>query len=475
MPQTDRYPSWVGLMYIFNLIVGTGALTLPAAFVGAGWLFSTFMIIFLAFISFVTVTFVIESMACANATLQWRRIHSNEFYENRQLPGDSDSELEYSNEETAILNKVPRRLSLYKIDTKVELGEIAGLYLNKFGHTLFFSSLCIYLYGDLAIYTAASGKTLINLICNNGNETDDYSTECLSNYNFSKVNMYRLFVTGFALLVGPFAYFNVQKTKYLQLFTICIRWLAFFIMVTLASIRLLKLGPQGHPDLINLKEIPALAGSTVYSFMCHHSLPSLVAPISNKDKIISKISYDFIAICCFYLLLSITGSFAFATLNDLYSLNFIYTQNSNYFSKVIGFFLVSFPLFPMSTSFPIIAITLQGNLKNLMLNTAAYRNNVVLNRFIFPTLAIAPPVIVALCTHNIKYLVEITGTYAGVIVQYVVPTILVGYARKQCMKDFGFSVHKFSSPFKNRFWYFFVISWSIICLIFVTVDFIINK
>lgn len=364
---------------------------------------------------------------------------------------------------------------MYKLDTKVELSEIAALYLNKFGHTLFFSSLCIYLYGDLAIYTAASGKTLVNLICNNGNETEDYSTTCFQNSSFTKIDMYRMFVTTFALLVGPFAYFNVQKTKYLQLFTICIRWLAFFIMVTLASIRLAKLGPQGHPDLIDLKEVPALAGSTVYSFMCHHSLPSLMSPISDKDKIVKKVSYDFFAIFSFYLLLALTGSFAFATLKDLYSLNFIYSNDSNFITKIIGFFLVSFPLFPMSTSFPIIAITLQSNLKNLMLDSTTHRSNVGINRLVFPTLAVAPPVIVALCTHNIKYLVEITGTYAGVIVQYVVPTILVNYARKQCLKDFGSCSHQFSSPFRHRFWYIFVISWSIICVIFVTVDFAINR
>lgn len=65
------------MVYVFNLIVGTGALTLPAAFADAGWLFSTFLMMLLAFVSFLTVTFVIESMACANATIQWRRVQSH--------------------------------------------------------------------------------------------------------------------------------------------------------------------------------------------------------------------------------------------------------------------------------------------------------------------------------------------------------------------------------------------------------------
>nr|XP_023028080.1 transmembrane protein 104 homolog [Leptinotarsa decemlineata] len=472
MPQTDRYPPWVGLVYIFNLIVGTGALTLPAAFAAAGWLFSTFLLMFLAFISFVTVTFVIESIACANATMQWRKIQAQEL-NHAEIRADSESEADNSNEETAIL-RVNRRYSLYRIDTKVELGEIAALYLNKFGHLLFFSSLCIYLFGDLTIYAAASGKTIVNLICINANETEDYSSRCFHFSDIAKIDMYRIFVAVFALSVGPFAYFNVQKTKYLQLFTISIRWCAFFIMVTAASIRLVNMGQQGHPEMMNLKEVPALAGSSVYSFMCHHSLPALIAPISDKNRIMRKVSYDFYLICAFYLLLALTGSFAFAVVDDLYSLNFTYDDDSNLFRKIIGFFLVAFPLFPMSTSFPIIAITLQSNLKNLVLKPTV-RPNLIVNHLVFPTLAVVPPVVMALCTHNIKYLVEITGSYAGVMVQYVVPAILVIEARKQCAKDFGSCVHKYSSPFRHRYWFAFVIVWSVISLIFVTVDFIWNK
>nr|CAH7759740.1 unnamed protein product [Callosobruchus chinensis] len=478
MPQTDQYPPWVGLVYVFNLIVGTGALTLPAAFAAAGWLFSTFLMMFLAFVSFITVTFVIECMACANATIQWRKLRSHKIDES-EVPVDTDSEADNTTtEETAILQVTSRRFCrFYNLSTKVELGEIAALYLTEIGHTLFFTSLCIYLFGDLAIYAVASGKTLVNLSCNDNNSTEDYDVKCWESADITRMDMYRIYVALFALLVGPFTYFNVQKTKYLQLFTISIRWFAFAIMVSLAAIRLLNDGPQGHPQMINLKEVPALAGSSVYSFMCHHSLPGLIAPISNKHHLMPKLSIDFFLIFAFYLLLAVTGSFAFESLEDLYSLNFIHITNSTFFGKILGFFLGAFPLFPMSTSFPIIAITLQSNLKNLMLDQASdtARYNFFINRLVFPTMAVLPPVAVALSTHNIKYLVEITGTYAGVIVQYVVPAVLVLYARKQCARDFGPIKHKYSSPFRHYMWIMFVIMWSIICIIFVTVDFMLNK
>lgn len=64
----------IGLIFVFNLIVGTGALTLPAVIAKAGWLLGMVFIILLAFISYMTVTFVIETMACANAVIHWRRL-----------------------------------------------------------------------------------------------------------------------------------------------------------------------------------------------------------------------------------------------------------------------------------------------------------------------------------------------------------------------------------------------------------------
>lgn len=69
-----QYSPLTGLIYIFNLIVGTGALTLPAAFHDAGWLLSSVIIILLAFMSYLTATFDIESSAAANTMAHWRRL-----------------------------------------------------------------------------------------------------------------------------------------------------------------------------------------------------------------------------------------------------------------------------------------------------------------------------------------------------------------------------------------------------------------
>ena len=53
--------------YIFNLVIGVGALALPLAFTEAGLILGTLLIVTLAFMSFTTTSYVIEAMAAANA------------------------------------------------------------------------------------------------------------------------------------------------------------------------------------------------------------------------------------------------------------------------------------------------------------------------------------------------------------------------------------------------------------------------
>ena len=57
-------------IYIFNLIVGTGALTLPKAFHDVGYVAGPIITIVFAFISYITATFMIESISNANALMK---------------------------------------------------------------------------------------------------------------------------------------------------------------------------------------------------------------------------------------------------------------------------------------------------------------------------------------------------------------------------------------------------------------------
>ena len=164
--------------------------------------------------------------------------------------------------------------------------------------------------------------------------------------------------------------------------------------------------------------------------MCHHSLPSLITPIENKTKVSSILAADYILIATFYLLLSFTGIFAFPSVPDLYTLAFKPDgQGSNNIAiEIADYFLALFPgksslasyvcrkrsslsVFTLSTNFPIIAITLRNNLEAIMTESSAAISNwsPIYKRMIFPTMAVLPPVLVALLTEDLGILVSITG------------------------------------------------------------------
>ncbi|KAH9519741.1 hypothetical protein Btru_070794 [Bulinus truncatus] len=81
----NGYSELVGFLFVFNLIVGTGALTMPAAFREAGWVLSLIVVIVLAFMSYLTLTFMIEAMAISNAKIRFQELVSTGFVRKNSL------------------------------------------------------------------------------------------------------------------------------------------------------------------------------------------------------------------------------------------------------------------------------------------------------------------------------------------------------------------------------------------------------
>ncbi|XP_060620711.2 transmembrane protein 104 isoform X1 [Anolis sagrei] len=486
----ELYSPYVGLVYMFNLIVGTGALTMPKAFAAAGWLVSLILIMFLAFMSYMTTTFVIEAMASANAHLRWKRMekHKEDDEEEDSSSGVSDSDIllpdGYERSETRPILSIQRRgaPNIFEISERVEMGQMASLFFNKVGVNLFYFCIIIYLYGDLAIYAAAVPVSLMQVTCSR-NLNHSCSVEDSTKYNdtdkcwgrIRRIDAYRIYLAAFTLLLGPFTFFNVQKTKYLQIMTSLMRWIAFVIMIILALLRISKGHGKGHPPLAQLSGIGNLFGVCIYSFMCQHSLPSLITPISKKKHVNKLVLLDYVLILGFYSLLSFTAIYCFqnGTLMDMYTLNFTNCDIVN--NVFIRYFLGLFPVFTISTNFPIIAVTLRNNWKTLF-HREGETYPWIVDRLVFPVITLIPPLLVAFCTHDLEKLVGITGAYAGNGIQYIIPACLAYCSRKDSRLVFGSgTLNKHLSPFRHTFWIGFVLLWGLFCFLFVTANIVLNE
>ncbi len=250
------------------------------------------------------------------------------------------------------------------------------------------------------------------------------------------------------------------------------------MMIVLAVIRLAKGKAEGHPKAADISGVPVLFGVCVYSFMCHHSLPSLVTPIRKKSQLLGLFAADYTLILAFYSVLSFTAIYAFSSLSDLYTLNFLPTgcDNDNPITTIvfIQYFLALFPVFTLSTNFPIIAITLRNNLKSLCL-TEGRTYSFFTDRIVFPLATIIPPIIIAFITNHIEFLVGITGSYAGAGIQYFIPAALVFCSRRTVSNVFDFqAVNKHASPFRHTAWVIFIVLWALVAIILVSINYGIN-
>ncbi|RUS78031.1 hypothetical protein EGW08_014206 [Elysia chlorotica] len=478
----DMYSRLVGYVYVFNLIVGTGALTMPAAFGEAGWLLSLVAIIVLAFMSFLTLTFMIETMAISNAKLRFEMA----IIQDNKKEALEHSVNSHAEESQPLINHGTKTDKLhnspsFEITRTMEMGTMASMYFNKVGLVLFNLCIIIYLYGDLAIYAAAVPKSLQDVACTykpqnfSCNLTQSESDPCWDEgSSLTRMDVYRIFVVAFFVLLGPFTFFNLQKTKYMQLFTSATRWLAFFIMIVLACMRLGKGEGRGHPRVAVASGAPSLFGVCVYSFMCHHSLPSMVTPIRNKSKLYAVLLGDYGTILVFYLILSMTAVFAIADggIDDLYTLNFRPHGCEPLTSVVpIQYFLVLFPVFTLSSNFPIIAITLRNNLVAMISMIRANSRSSMsgfITRIVCPLLALLPPIAVALGTNKVEFLVGFTGSYAGAGIQYVIPAALVYLARKDFVAIREGYQHR--SPFSHKGWVYLTFIWTFAAVVLVTIN-----
>jgi len=244
-----EYSQLVGCIYVFNLIVGTGALTLPKAFQDAGWLLGFIVLSLLCFLSYITSTFVIEAMSISNGLQKLSKLKytfsNNEPFtaddttdENTRtlftykadygLASENVSHDEFTQSQDPIysgINNAPSE-SYFEINDVFEMGQMAILYFNRVGLILFYLSMCIYLYGDLAVYAAAVPTTLRDVVCTyqsnfsyekNSSQTVIQkltdSDPCWRGVDISRINAYRIFLTVFVILFCPFVFFQSNEDK----------------------------------------------------------------------------------------------------------------------------------------------------------------------------------------------------------------------------------------------------------------------
>ena len=112
----------------------------------------------------------------------------------------------------------------------------------------------------------------------------------------------------FILLLGPLIFFDLSKSKWLQLFTAVLRNISLILMILIAGIHIV-MGKRSSPQIANFSFIPNLFGVIIYAFMCQHSIPGMITPLNTKRKVNLLLFVDYLSILCYYATLAFTAAF----------------------------------------------------------------------------------------------------------------------------------------------------------------------
>ena len=137
----------VAAVFLFNLLVGVGILALPSAIAKAGVIAGILSLTTVSFMAFISVTFMIEVLATANAWRGTKTVVARKALV-KGYPAQDDSVAQIS--QIKVKNDV-FSAPLFEIEEKFEMGYMAELFLGTAGSTFFYAVLCLYLYGVSAI------------------------------------------------------------------------------------------------------------------------------------------------------------------------------------------------------------------------------------------------------------------------------------------------------------------------------------
>jgi len=432
--ESSSYSATVCAIFLFNLLVGVGILALPSAIAKAGLIAGVICLVTVSFMAFMSATFMIEVLATANA---WRRTKS---VTRRGCAKGSSTQNELVGETNNI--KVKTDIfspPLFEIKEKFEMGFMLELFLGSAGSTFFYAVLCLYLYGDLAIYAVSVATTLENAAG--------------ASYQIS----YYSFLWGFIMFIGPFCFFNFQKTTYLQLFTMVMRNSAMVLMILLTVLDIANghRVPTDQLILWDTAKAKELLGMAVFAFMCHHSIPSVILPLRDKRKTLQVVLVDYVIVLLYnsIIVFSAVLNKPASAISQLYTLNF-----SQHSVTILAKFLSLYPVFTLSSSFPLICITLRNNLMALFPISKRF----FLSQQIFTLIALMPPVVIAVFVHDVSQLVALTGSFAGLAIMFVTPGLLVLYSRDKLDKSVPHwrQMHHHKSPFQHKAWVYLMLAFA---------------
>ncbi|KAI0980898.1 hypothetical protein GJ496_001738 [Pomphorhynchus laevis] len=389
-----------GAILLFNVICGTGSLTLPKAFEDAGVLYSAISLGAISLFSVLGACTIADCLAiCNKSSAAYDSEHwqdNNEVLITNAIEDNHSDEVHHNSDDerfisvenepllsNAVCNDISSEYRSRTVRCK-ELGQVIRCIFPGWVCFMLTMSMFLYLTGDLSIYLVTVGKTITELACNAqpvpGENTSFWltmdlvnkQTRCSNAMPLSTINFYRISVVGFWFVFLLIAFLKPEKSKFIHYVSSFCRFVSLSAMIVISVMHCF----QPNKSLTTLMKkkkkhkfvngpLAALFGNALYAFMCHHSVSRLIEPIvlANGKKPYKRTVFGvFVLVLILYLTLCISAHFAFGpNISSLYTLNF---SSKRYWP--LNIFILLTPVVMIASSFPILLYTLARSCEQLI-------------------------------------------------------------------------------------------------------------
>ena len=338
---------------IVNGAIGTGIFGLPFAYYEAGVYPSLIILIIYFVINNITCCYLLESLSRLNVLPYHPKIQ----VEKKDYYG------ELTIDKTFGFTEISYRLS----GNILKYVGVTALALNCYSVLWAYIATCI-----------TTVKTVFWLFMGEPDQCTGEGThfeqpwECLLTY-------YIVLII-YGVIVIPISFLDMGKQSILQTVLTVVRFAAFIVMIITCIIQICVSGPIQHERTIfnsYWSGFGTMFAHSAFSSLVQHQIPGMIEPVKGHKKyvhfaIMSALSVSSV----FYLLVSVICAYTFnSQVQNPVTLNWSnYTGRNGgwgggkeiWIGYIIKYFIMLFPVFNLTSTFPLQANTLGANLMNLL-------------------------------------------------------------------------------------------------------------
>jgi amino acid permease len=443
--ESHNYSFGVAFAFTVNYVLGVGALGIPFAISRAGLILGSFCLIFVSCVSLITVIWVVEACARADATGKGKsgaRIHL--LSPTQTLEPDHKFEL---------------------TGARHEVTELCEIFLGSCGKIAYQVCLCGLMFIGLWSYSnvfASSMQAQFPLFLGNSTSSSQY-IDCTILFSACG-GAFAVYSLLFAVIVVPLSFFETTEQVGIQVAMFCLRLVSLSLMILGAGVAMFTdqvdrpgvvASASGNvsypyifePNLASFDGFSIIFPTALFSQLFQHSVPGLVRPLSQEHRRSIPVLFSSVLAftCVIYLILAFACVLYFGgNVKPSVNLNWqSFTWGAGgggvatpWWAKGLSLLVVLFPALDTLSVFPLIAITLGNSIASSL---PSCFSSTKLRSTTGRILAAFPPVILSLLSRNLSVALQMAGL-CGVYVALVTPALLQFYSARACEKKFGVGI-----------------------------------